>query len=179
MTWAYQACVGAAAGCGPRSPATGSAGRRILSNVTSPPRHRTGCGWPISPTRRPTRAGCMWRSSSTPTRGWSSAGKPADLSGQIWPSTHWRWRCSTADALALPCPGWSTTAIWACNTCPFDAPSASPITASSHPLDPKETATTRHWFHTAPSWVGSMRVLLARGLPMRLTSRGSPGVGGW
>jgi len=46
-------------------------------------------------------------------------------------------------------------------------------------MAPSVTRSTRRWLHTAPPGVGRVRARLVRGLPMRLTSRGSPGVGGW
>ena len=55
----------------------------------------------------------------------------------------------------------------------------SPIWAPWPPSAASVTATTRRWLHTAPPGVGSRRTRVASRWPMRLTSRGSPGVGGW
>ena len=52
----------------PRSAMTASTDWRIASHASSGRPHRTGCGWPTSPTSRHTPAACTWRSSSTCAR---------------------------------------------------------------------------------------------------------------
>jgi putative transposase len=65
----------------------------------------------------------------------------------------------------------------AASTSPFATPSGWPKPARSPRSVPVATAMTRRWLHSAPPGVGWVRTRLVRGLPMRLTRRGSPGVG--
>src|SRR6202007_592247 len=61
------------------------------SSGSSPRSGRTSCGWLTSPTCEPSPAGRTRRSSSTSSRGWSSAGRWPPPSTPPSPWTRWRW----------------------------------------------------------------------------------------
>jgi HTH-like domain len=136
----------------------------------------TSCGSPTSPTSPPGPALSMWPWSSTRSAASSSAGRPPARCAPTWPWTPWRWP-SGSDTAAWT--GWCTTRTGAANILLSATPSAWPRRGRPARWVPAGIPMTRRWLHTAPPGHGSVSCRRSRRRPMRLTSLGSPGAGGW
>jgi hypothetical protein len=127
--------------------------RRGLTRLTAPPRPRRtwwgGCSTPtnpmspgavISPTSPPTRAGCIWRRSSTWPPATCSAGRWTTATTLAWSLAPWR-----RPPLPVVVTGWT-------------ARSSTPTAAANTPRPPASTSASGWgcggpWAAPAPAWI--------------------------